>query len=351
MGLLKSWKARTIQKLDNFFNSVMAKTEGNNIKLGLFVMAGLLGLVGAFYMIGQSGNIFGRDFEIKARFSNLSGLMEGNNVLFSGIQAGTVKKIDMLGDTVIEVTMQIGSKIQPFIKKNAMAAIGTEGLMGNKVINIEPASQASANVTRGDMLRSQKLVSTEEMMKTLSKTNDDVAAIAKALKKTVLSLDTSELFSLLNDATIGKSIKSSLDEINMATKNVNNMSYGLNSIVVNIRKGKGAAGVLLNDTLLTSNLKNAVADIRMTGNNAKKITAKLANTVDQLDYDLNQGKGPISALLRDSIITQNFKESLYNLKQGTNGFSDIMDATKHSFLFRRYFRKQEKAADNVVKER
>ncbi|MEO5910503.1 MAG: MlaD family protein [Pelobium sp.] len=318
----------------------MAKTEGNNIKLGLFVMAGLVVLVVAFYMIGRSSNIFGKDFEVKARFNNLSGLMEGNNVLFSGIHAGTVKSINMIGDTIIEVTMQIDTKVQPFIHKNAVAAIGTEGLMGNKVINIEPVAQVSAKVENGDMLQTSKLVSTEEMMKTLSKTNDDVAAIAKALKETVLGLDTSEIFSLMNDPAIGKSVRSSLDEINMATKNANNMSYGLNSIVANIRKGKGAAGVFLTDTLLASNLKNAVADISVSGRNAKKITAQLATTVNRLDNDLNQGKGPIPALLRDSTMTQNINKSLYNLQKGTNGFSDIMDATKQSFLFRRYFKKQ-----------
>lgn len=328
----------------------MEKRNGNNIKLGLFVMAGLLVLIFSFYMLGKSSNIFGRDFEIKAHFNNLSGLMEGNNVLFSGIHAGTVKSIDMLGDTIIEVTIQVDSKIQPFINKNATAAIGTEGLMGNKVINIEPAEQASVMVANGDMLQTSKLVSTEEMMKTLSKTNDDVAAIAKALKGTILGLDTSEIFNLMNDPAIGRSVKSSLNEINIATKNANNMSYGLNQIVDNIRKGKGAAGVLLTDTLLASNLKNAVSDLRVTSGNAKKITAKLSNTVNDLDHDLNYGKGPLHALLRDSTMTQNLNNSLYNIQKGANGFSDIMNATKHSFLFRGYFNKQEKKENAKVKE-
>jgi phospholipid/cholesterol/gamma-HCH transport system substrate-binding protein len=309
----------------------MEKTEGNNIKLGIFVIAGLLVLMVTFYMLGNGSNIFGRDFEIKARFSNLSGLMEGNNVLFSGIHAGTVKSIDMVGDTIIEVTMQIDSKIQPFIPKNAEAAIGTEGLMGNKVINIEPIKKTSAKVANGDLLQTQKLVSTEEMLKTLSKTNDDVAAIAKALKETVLGLDTSEIFNLMNDPAIGRSVKSSLNEFNM-------------------RKGKGTAGVFLTDTALASNFKNAVADIRVTGGNAKKITAQLARTVNDLDHDLNHSKGPINALLRDSSMTKNLNQSLYNLQNGTHGFSDIMDATKHSFLFRGYFKKREKQEKTKVKE-
>jgi len=319
----------------------MAKTEGKNIKLGIFVMAGLLVLIVSFYMIGRSRNIFGRDFEIKARFNNLNGLMEGNNVLFSGIQAGTVKRIDMINDTTIEVTMQINSKVRPYIHKNAQAAIGTEGLMGNKVINIEPVKLRGEKVSEGDMLDAQKLVSTDEMLKTLSKTNNDVAAIAKALKETVLRLDTSEIFNLMNDPEIGLSLKSSLNEINMAAKNANQMSYGLNTLVGNIRKGKGAAGLLLTDTLLASDLKYAVADFRATGGNAKKVTSQLGDMVKGIDYELNYGKGPLHALLRDSSFTIKLGNSLDNLQKGTDGFSDLMDATKHSFLFRGYFRRQE----------
>jgi len=328
----------------------MEKTQKNNIKLGLFVTAALLVLIVSFYMLGRSSNIFGRDFEIKARFNNLSGLMEGNNVLFSGIHAGTVKSIEILGDTIIEVTMQIDKKVQPFINKNAQAAIGTEGLMGNKVINIEPVTQASAKVVSGDMLQTSKLVSTEEMMKTLSKTNDDVAAIAKALKETVIGLDTSAIMSLMNDPEIGQSIKSSLNEFNMAAKNANSMSYGFNMMVDNIKKGKGTAGVLLTDTLLASNLKNTVADMRLTSRNVKKASATLSSTVNTLDNDLKYGKGPLHAMLSDSTITQNLNQSMYNIQKGTNGFKDIMEATKHSFLFRGYFKKQEKQGKGEIKK-
>lgn len=116
----------------------MAKQGENNIKLGVFVLAGLIVMIFAFYMIGANTSMFGGSFKLKARFSNLNGLVEGNNVLFSGIQAGTVKSIDIINDTTIEVTMLIDSKVHGFIHNNAEAAIGTEGLMGNKVVNILP---------------------------------------------------------------------------------------------------------------------------------------------------------------------------------------------------------------------
>jgi phospholipid/cholesterol/gamma-HCH transport system substrate-binding protein len=83
------------------------KQTSNNIKLGVFVLAGLLFLILLLYMIGRNRNLFGRNYVLKARFENVQGLIPGNNVRFAGIQAGTVKKIQILNDTMIEVTMFI----------------------------------------------------------------------------------------------------------------------------------------------------------------------------------------------------------------------------------------------------
>ena len=89
-------------------------------------------------MIGKNRNLFGATYVLKARFENVQGLVAGNNVRFSGIQAGTVKKVKILNDTVIEVTMIIETKMKTIIRKNAIASIGTDGLVGNKVVNIIP---------------------------------------------------------------------------------------------------------------------------------------------------------------------------------------------------------------------
>jgi len=82
----------------------MANQTENNSRLGLFVIAGLCLLIMAFYFVGKYHNVFGSNFRLKVHFKNVNGLMEGNNVQFSGIQAGTVKTIRMNNDTSIEVT-------------------------------------------------------------------------------------------------------------------------------------------------------------------------------------------------------------------------------------------------------
>lgn len=188
----------------------MAKQSENNIKLGVFVLAGLIVMIVSFYMIGNNASMFGSGFVLKARFNNLNGLMEGNNVLFSGIQAGTVKSINIVNDTTIEVSMLIDSKVTAYIHTNAEAAIGTEGLMGNKVINIQPVKPNSPVVKSGDLLAAQKLASMDQMLQTLSKTNNNIATISEVLKTTVLKLDTSAIFNVLNDKNIGISLRSSL---------------------------------------------------------------------------------------------------------------------------------------------
>jgi phospholipid/cholesterol/gamma-HCH transport system substrate-binding protein len=304
----------------------MANQGENNINLGAFVLAGLMALILAFYMIGKNHNMFGSNFVIKARFSNLNGLVEGNNVLFSGIQAGTVKSVSLINDTTIEVTLLIDNKIRSYIHKNATASI----------INIIPSPGASPVVEEGDLLVSQKIINTDEMLQTLSKTNKNIAGISEELKVTVLRINKSALLDLLNDSSIGKSLKSSLLHINQTTANASKMSNSLNVLVAQIKAGKGGAGVLLADTGFAKNLQEAMVKIRLAGENADKLVA-------QLNKDFAQGKGPLNTLLRDSVTARNISLSLENIQKGTDGFNQNMEALKHNFLFRGYFKNLEKA--------
>lgn len=320
----------------------MAKQGENNIKLGVFVLAGLIVMMVSFYMIGNNTSMFGSSFKLKARFNNLNGLTEGNNVLFSGIQAGTVKSIEIINDTTLEVTMLIDSKVKSYIHNNAEAAIGTEGLMGNKVINIQPVKGTSPLVTNGDLLIAQKLTSMDAMLQTLSKTNNNIATISEALKTTVLRLDTSAIFNVLNDKNIGISLRSSLKNINDASNNASEMTGGLNQIVIQIKQGKGAAGLLLTDTAFSGDLKTALVKIRSASDNANKMSEQLNSMATNINHDLAYGKGPLHALLRDSTITRKLNNSMDNVQKGAAGFNQIVEALKHNFLVRGYFKAREK---------
>ena len=329
----------------------MEKWKFNNFKLGIFALGGLLFLVLLLYMIGKNRNLFGDTYILKARFENVQGLVAGNNVRFSGIQAGTVKKLNILNDTVIEVTMIIEKKMLNIIRKNAVVSIGTDGLVGNKVVNITPSGQPGPFAKEDDILASRKAVATDEMLQTLYKTNLDVAIIAADLKTTVQRINSSSaLWALLNDKSIPADLKMSLTNIRLATGKAGRMVDNLDAIVTDVKNGKGSVGTLLKDTSFAKNLNEAVLKIKSVGDEADALAVEIKKLVTGIQHDVNSGRGPVNSLLRDSMMVIKLNASLDNIQKGTDGFNQNMEALKHNFLLRGYFRKLEKQQQKVEKK-
>jgi phospholipid/cholesterol/gamma-HCH transport system substrate-binding protein len=322
----------------------MAKRTLNNIKMGLFVLAGLAFLIILLYMIGKNRNLFGDTYQLKARFENVQGLVVGNNVRFAGIQAGTVIKIDILNDTAIEVSMIIDTEMQSIIRKNALASISTDGLVGNKVVNIVPSGLPGPLATEGDILVAKKAVATEEMLQILNNTNNDIAFIVDNLKTTAQRINNSTaLWGILNDKSIPNDLSISVANIRSATGNAGNMINDLQAIVADIKKGEGSIGVLLKDSSFAMNLNQAVLKMKTVADEADSLMNEITIIVSGVQKDLKTGKGPANALLRDSSIMIKINATLDNIQNGTDGFNQNMEALKHNILFRGYFRKLEKA--------
>lgn len=320
------------------------------MKLGAFILTGLFTLILSFYFIGKNRHLFGTKFKLRARFTNLNGLIEGNNVLYAGIQAGTVSSISLINDTTIEVTLLIDKAIRPHIHQRSVASIGTEGLMGNKIVNIVPATGNFPLINDGDLLSTRQVVNTDEMLQTLSRTNQNIAGISEALKISVLRINQSKLMALLDDPSIGNRLRSTLKNIDRTAYQASYLAGNLNKVVQDMRDGKGLAGALLSDTGLTVNLQAAMANIRQATAKTQKLTTDLDDMVSQINDDLTTGKGTLHLLLRDSIAAGHIQQSLKNIENGTDGFNQNMEALKHNFLFRGYFKDQAKKAASSARK-
>ncbi len=321
----------------------MARETFNEIKLGVFVLAGLGFLILLLYMIGKNRNFFGANFTIKSRFENVQGLKTGNNVRYAGIDIGTVGKIKVLNDTVMEVEMIIEDKMKSIIRKNAIVSIGTDGLVGNKVINIASTKINADYVRENEILNSRRPVDTDDMLRTLSKTNNDIHQISKELKKTVHNINNSTaLWKLLNDRTISTKIHTGLNNINFASQQLQTILGNTNSIIENIKSGNGTIGALLYDSALNISLTNTSADLKNITNTVLKITKESHETIENIHHELMHGKGTINKILTDSITAEKFYQSIDNIETGTKSFKLNMEALKHSFLFKGYFKKLEK---------
>ena len=336
----------------------MPRKAVDNVKLGVFVLAGLAFLVILLYMIGKNQNLFGSTYELRVRFQNVQGLMAGNNVRFAGIEVGTVKEITILNDTAIEVRMMIEERMQPVIRKNAVAFIGTEGLVGNKVVNIVAASEPGELAEEGDLLVTRKEVNPDEILETLHRTNNDVAVIASELKKTIQNINNSTAFwTLLDDKTIPLNIKSAMVNVRRATEKARVVTDDLHAIVLDVQQGKGSIGQLLNDTSFAAGLNDfaaglneAVLKLNEIENKADALMDDFNEVFTVIENDISEGPGPANALLKDSTWVTKMNASLSNIQEGTERFNENMEALKHNFLFRGYFRRQEKQRQKELEQ-
>lgn len=321
----------------------MAKQTLNDIKLGLFVIAGVVVLIFALYMIGRNRSLFTGNFVLKARFSNAEGLMPGNNVRYAGIQTGTVKGINIINDTTIEVTMVINEKTGSYIKKNAIASIGNEGLMGNKVVNIVAGKELAGPVDEGDLLATGWQLDMNNAMSVLSTTNNNAGIIASELAETVKRINSSPvLWQILADTTLPENIGVSLKNIRLSSERLNHATLLLDRIMTETSAGNTVAGVLLSDVTEAQNIKTAIAHLQSATQEAHMLTTRLDSIGVTLQYSINDKNALTYKLLRDTTLTQQINNSLQHIEQGTEAFSENMEALKHNFLFRGYFKKKDR---------
>jgi phospholipid/cholesterol/gamma-HCH transport system substrate-binding protein len=254
-----------------------------------------------------------------------------------------VKKVKLINDSTIEVVMLINKKYQANIHKNAVASITTEGLIGNRIVNITPGTSNAPEVQEGDVIWSRNAVDTNEMLETLSVSNRNVLEISELLKITVGRINNSTaLWNLLNDEGLPNDLKTSAKNIRTATQRANQFIAELQTILADVHQGKGTLGTLVTDTLLAVQLSKALQEIQQVGEQANRLGQELNMVAREVHTEVQQGKGTVHALLKDSSMADMISSSLLNIQRGTSAFNDNMEALKHSFLFRAYFKRIEK---------
>lgn len=317
----------------------MGKDASKNIRLGLFVLLGLSFLIAALYFIGSKQNIFGNTIRISAKFYDVGGLMKGHNVRYSGIDVGTVESVEFADDTSIVVVMVIDKESARFIKKNAIASIGTDGLMGNKLVNINSVAEVSSSINDGDELMSIRAVEMDEMVRTLAVTNENIKNITIDVKRITEKINNSKsLWGLLSDTTMSVNTTSILNNLATSSRNAAVFSNDMIRASGSLRQGEGLIGALLYDTAYKKNLSHTLENLGQAVDSVTLISGDVRNIARKIQ----NSDGVAAALLSDSTLLNDLEASMDNLKTGTAGFSENMEALKHNFFFRRYFRKLEK---------
>lgn len=312
----------------------MKKRKDNTWKLGLFVIVSLAVFLATVYFIGKSKNLFGATFHLQSTFKNVNGLKIGNNVLRSGISIGSIKKIDFVSDSTVVVNMVIRSSVQKYIKTDAFVTIGSDGLMGDKVLMISPGTNSREIVKDYGMIASNEAVSIENLMGGLKKSINNAEIITKELSEFSYKINNGKgvLSKVLTDEEFSKSIGRTLK----------NLETGTDEFVVFTKKmndKNGTLSKLMTDPAYAYSIKKTLSAFEKSAADINVFTAKL-----------NNEKGIVSKLLTDDKMANSLDSTLINLKTGTKKLNEIGEAAKHNFLLRGYFKKQEKAKAKKEKE-
>mgnify|MGYP001098260881 CR=1 FL=1 len=290
-------------------------------KLGLFIFIGSFLIVLSIFTIGNKDSIFVDTVTINSKFENVEGLKTGAPVRLSGFTIGSVSNIVLSGDSLgtVIVTMNIEKSLHHFIRLDSEASIVTEGLVGKKVVAIQPGSPSLAIVGEGSFLKSKTPLNITQVI-------EDTQAIIVYVRD--LTKDLADIVHKVNegDGSIGKLVN-------------NNELYEA-AVDITI-----SAQTSLNT--ITEKMDEIAGLIVTTNNTASKVFSDIDTSmvaIKNIVKRVEQGKGSIGKMISDTDSYDSIKVMVANLtasteaaKDGLVSFSENMEALKHNWLFKKYF--------------
>ncbi|MFA6249045.1 MAG: MlaD family protein [Mucilaginibacter sp.] len=325
-----------------------ASENRNSIIVGVFVLLGVAVFVIGVLTLGGQQKSFVKSIHISSVFNDVSGLKKGNNVWFSGVKVGTIKNLTFTGPGQVDVVMSIDASTQQYIHRNAGVRISSDGLIGNKIIVIDGGSPQAPIVQDGDVLQSEKLLSTDDVMKTLQQNNQNLLAITtdfKQLSKQILA-GKGTVGTLLADSSMGLQLKQTMRNLQAATQSAAQMAVSLNSFSNKMNTKGGFADNLLTDTVTFNRIRASVGRLKEAADNATILTDNL----NKASNKLNTTDNALGVLLNDPKAAVKVQSTLDYLQQSSIKLNDDLEAVQHSFLLKGFFKKKEKAKQDSIKK-
>lgn len=320
----------------------MAEERSQRSKLGLFVLGGTVLLVLALYLMGTRKDLFSRSITISSDLREVGGLRTGNNVRYAGIDVGTVDAIEIINDTIVRVYMNIRMDDAEHIRTNALASVGTDGLIGNKLVNLLSGEGSGTPVSDGDAIRSVPSLDTDAMIRTLDRTNGNLAAITDDLRQVSARLnDPNNLVGMLTDTSMGGVIREAVYQLNAAAGNARALTEGVNSIVADVEGGKGALGVLLADDAAEADVRRMLSELHT----ASDTLGLAIGRIDRFSRSLESDKGLVHTLVRDTALANDVQRMMTRLDTTTLLLNEDLRALQRNWLLRKYFKEKEKQAN------
>ncbi len=303
----------------------MKPSKNRQLKLGLLVSTGVLLFILAVYYLGSKQNLFSSSITVKSYFYDVKGLTEGNKVRFGGIDVGTVSEVKIVSDSSIQVQFTIDEEVREFVKKDSRVEIGQEGIMGNKIIQINSGSVSAKSVSENDELESRRAIDFEGILKEAHGIISEGHLFARNLKEMSEKMNNGngDLARLLNDSSIATSLNQTGEQLLSITKNVN-------SITRKVDDGEGDLGRLLNDTVIAHSAAGTFGNLEL-------ISTRLDTFTNELlifGKEINNGNGLLQSLVYDTAMAANVDTGIILINQGVEEVTATARAVRRSWILR-----------------
>lgn len=318
------------------------------IIVGIFILIGIAIFMAAIITLGGQRKTFSKGITVKAIFDNVNGLQAGNNIWFSGVKVGTVKRMQLTANARVVVSMTVDQKDKNFIHEDALAKIGSDGFLGNKIVIIYGGSPAKPALKNDDVLNVGVVPDQDKIMNTLQENNKNLLEITGNFKLISKKLADGQgtIGKLLTDDELANQLQSTVAVLNKASANIQTLTSNVADYTSKLQTKGVLANDLISDTSLFKSLKAAAAQIQLASDNAKELT----NNLKEVTQKINDSTNTIGVLLHDQQAASNLKSTTENLQSGTEKFNEDMEALQHNFLFRGFFRKKEKREKEEQKQ-
>lgn len=323
-----------------------------NITVGVFVLLGIIIFIAGIFVLGGQQKRFTKSIKIIAVFNDVGGLKAGNNVWFSGVKIGTVKRISFYGTAQVEVDMNIEESSQQFIRKDANATISSDGLIGNKIVVITGGTTSHPEVEDGDRLKTVAALSSDQILETLQENNNNLLRVTKDFKELVGNLRKGKgtVGAVLTDSIVADNFKRAMRNLERASNNTVTLTGSVSKFASKLNMPGTLANQLVTDTAVFRSLKRSASRFESAMTSADQSINTLSRTaenVNKASEKLNNTNSPLGVLLTDQETAQSLKSTIKNLNTSTVLLNEDLKAAQNNFLLRGFFKKKAKAEEKA----
>jgi phospholipid/cholesterol/gamma-HCH transport system substrate-binding protein len=322
--------------------------NNHNVLVGVFTTCAVVLFGAGLFLIGNQHRAFNHHVVFYTDLRNVNGLVKGAKIRVDGFDAGELQSIEIPStpSQKFRVKMNVEDRLHGLIREDSLVTVETEGVVGDTFLLIHSGTDHAPEAAADSTLPSKEPLE-------LSKLFEQAQGIMTQASTTI-----NDLQGTMKD--VQGHLDTTLDTSTTTIRNVN-------GLVADVRHGKGAAGMLLEDPATAADIRQSIVNVRQTTDKLNGSVARVDNiladvqnrqVVGKVDQtltnansaakNLDQTTQQINTTLKSAFAEDqygedagaNLQQSLTNINQATANLTDDTEALKHEFFFKGFYKKR-----------